>query len=110
MLNANDEWAIEEALQIAERTPDCEIVALCMGPDNAGTTVRKALSYGLDGAIQITDPAVAGSDAAATARVLAAALADTDFDLVIMGNQSSDARTMLVPAMLAALLGIPALT
>jgi len=108
--NANDEWAIEEALRIAERTPDTEIVALCMGPDAAQTTIRKALSYGLDGAIQVTDPALSGSDAAATARVLAAALDGEDFDLIIMGNQSSDARTMLVPAMLAEYLGIPALT
>ncbi len=110
VLNANDEWAIEEALQIAERTPDTEIVALCMGPDEAGSTVRKALSYGLDGAIQITDPALSGSDAAATARVLAAALAGQEFNLILMGNQSSDARTMLVPAMMAAHLGVPALT
>ena len=110
VLNANDEWAIEEALQIAERTPDTEIIALCMGPDEAQTIIRKALSYGLDGAIQVTDPALRGSDAAATARVLAAALADEEFDLIIMGNQSSDARTMLVPAMLAEYLGIPALT
>jgi electron transfer flavoprotein beta subunit len=110
VLNANDEWAIEEALQIAERTSGTEIVALCMGPDEAQTTVRKALSYGLDGAIQITDPALSGSDAVATARVLAAALANEQFDLIIMGNQSSDARTMLVPAMLAEYLGIPALT
>jgi electron transfer flavoprotein beta subunit len=110
VLNANDEWAIEEALQIAERTPGTEIIALCMGPDEAQTIVRKALSYGLDGAIQITDPALSGSDAAATARVLAAALAEEEFDLVIMGNQSSDARTMLVPAMLAEHLGVPALT
>jgi electron transfer flavoprotein beta subunit len=110
VLNANDEWAIEEALRISERTPDTEIIALCMGPDAAQTTVRKALSYGLDGAIMITDDALAGSDAVATARVLAAALADEPFDLVIMGNQSSDARTMLVPAMLAEFLGVPALT
>ncbi|HSJ45030.1 MAG TPA: electron transfer flavoprotein subunit beta/FixA family protein [Euzebyales bacterium] len=110
VLNANDEWAIEEALQIAERTPGTQIIALCMGPDEAGSTVRKALSYGLDGAIQVTDPALAGSDAAATARVLAGALAGEDYDLIVMGNQSSDARTMLVPAMLAAHLGVPALT
>jgi electron transfer flavoprotein beta subunit len=110
VLNANDEWAIEEALRIAERTPGTEIIALCMGPEQAQTIVRKALSYGLDGAIQISDPALAGSDAAATARVLAAALAAEPFDLIIMGNQSSDARTMLVPAMLAEYLGLPALT
>jgi electron transfer flavoprotein beta subunit len=110
VLNANDEWSIEEAMRIKERTEGTEVIALCMGPDSAQQTVRKALSYGLDGAIQITDPAVAGSDAVATARVLAGALANEEFDLVIMGNQSSDARTTLVPAMLAEFLGLPALT
>ena len=110
VLNANDEWSIEEAMRIKERTEGTEVIALCMGPESAQQTVRKALSYGLDGAVQITDPAVAGSDAVATARVLAAALADEEFDLVIMGNQSSDARTTLVPAMLAEFLGVPSLT
>ena len=109
VLNANDEWAIEEALLIKERI-GAEVVVLCMGPAPAQTTVRKALSYGLDAAIQVTDPAIHGSDAVATAQILAAALAREVFDLVIMGNQSSDARTMLVPAMLAELLELPALT
>ncbi|HVM21301.1 MAG TPA: electron transfer flavoprotein subunit beta/FixA family protein [Egibacteraceae bacterium] len=110
ILNANDEWSIEEAMRIKERTDGTEVIALCMGPEQAQTTVRKALSYGLDGAIQITDPAIHGSDAAATARVLAAALRDEEFDLIIMGNQSSDARSTLVPAMLAEYLDLPALT
>ncbi len=110
ILNANDEWSIEEAMRIKESRSDVEVIALCMGPESAQQTVRKALSYGLDGAIQITDPAISGSDATATARVLAAALKDEDWDLVIMGNQSSDARSMLVPAMLAEYLDVPALT
>jgi electron transfer flavoprotein beta subunit len=109
VLNANDEWSIEEAMRIKERD-GAEVVALCMGPDAAQQTVRKALSYGLDAAIQITDDAIAGSDAYQTAKVLAKALKDEEYDLIIMGNQSSDARTTLVPAMLAEFLGIPALT
>ena len=109
VLNANDEWSIEEAMRIKERD-GAEVIALCVGPDSAQTTIRKALSYGLDGAIHVSDDAIAGSDAIGIARVLAAALADEEYDLVIMGNQSSDARTMLVPAMLAELLGLPALT
>lgn len=110
ILNANDEWSIEEAMRIKESRDDVEVVALCMGPDTAQQTVRKALSYGLDGAIQVSDDALSGSDATVTARVLASALADEEWDLVIMGNQSSDARSMLVPAMLAEYLGVPALT
>lgn len=110
ILNANDEWSIEEAMRIKESRGDVEVVALCMGPDSAQQTVRKALSYGLDAAIQVTDEAISGSDAVATARVLAAALKDEEWDLIIMGNQSSDARSMLVPAMLAEFLDVPALT
>jgi electron transfer flavoprotein beta subunit len=110
VLNANDEWSIEEAMRIKERTEGTEVVALCMGPDQAQPTIRKALSYGLDAAIQVVDPAISGSDAMATARVLAGALKDEQYDLIIMGNQSSDARTMLVPAMLAEFLDVPALT
>ena len=110
ILNANDEWSIEEAMRLKESRDDVEVVALCMGPESAQQTVRKALSYGLDGAIQVTDPAIGGSDATATARVLAAALKDEEWDLIIMGNQSSDARSMLVPAMLAEYLDVPALT
>ncbi len=109
ILNANDEWSIEEAMRIKERD-GAEVIVLCMGPEQAQTTVRKALSYGLDGAIQVTDPAIHGSDAVATARVLAGALREESFDLIIMGNQSSDARTTLVPAMLAEFLDLPALT
>ena len=110
VLNANDEWAIEEALRIRERGVEAELIALCVGPEAASATVRKALSYGLDAAIHVSDPAIKGSDAPAIARVLAAALRGEDVDLVLMGNQSSDARTMLVPAMLAELLDMPALT
>jgi electron transfer flavoprotein beta subunit len=109
VLNANDEYSIEEAMRLKE-AGDAEVIALCMGPESAQSIVRKALSYGLDGAIQVTDPAVSGSDAVATARILAGALADEDYDLIIMGNQSSDARSMLLPAMLAEFLDVPALT
>jgi electron transfer flavoprotein beta subunit len=110
VLNANDEWSIEEAIRIKERTPDTEVIALCVGPEQAQTIIRKALSYGLDGAIQVTDEAIAGSDAAGIAEIIGSTLANEAFDLIIMGNQSSDARTLLVPAMLAEYLDVPAVT
>jgi electron transfer flavoprotein beta subunit len=104
-----NEFAIEEAVRIKEAT-GAEVTVLLMGPEAAQSTVRKALSYGLDGAIQVTDDAIAGSDALGTARVIAAALKDEEFDVVIFGNQSTDARTCLVPAAVAELLDVPSLT
>lgn len=109
VLNPVDEFSIEEACRLKE-DHGAEVTVLLVGPETASQTVRKALSYGLDAAIQVTDDRIAGSDALATARVIAAAVRDEDFDVLLFGNQSTDARTCLVPAAVAELLGLPALT
>ena len=87
-----------------------EVKVLLMGPESAQPIVRKALSYGLDSAVQITDDALSGSDAIGTARAIAKALEAEEFDLVIFGNQATDARTSIVPAAVAEILGLPSLT
>jgi electron transfer flavoprotein beta subunit len=104
-----NEFAIEEAVRLKEKQ-GAEVKALLMGPDSAQPIVRKALSYGLDSALQITDEALAGSDAIGTAKAIAKALEGEEFDLVIFGNQSTDARTCVVPAAVAEILGLPSLT
>lgn len=104
-----NEFAIEEAVRLKE-TIDAEVTVLLVGPEEAQPIVRKALSYGLDAGLQVSDEGIAGSDALGTARVIASALKDRDFDLVIFGNQSTDARTCLVPAAVGELLGVPSLT
>ena len=109
VLNEMDEFAIEEALKLVEAHGG-EVVVLTMGPDGADAAVRKALSMGADSGILLSDPALAGSDAAATSYAIAQALGTTEYDLVILGSEASDARTSLVPAMLAERLGLPQLT
>jgi electron transfer flavoprotein beta subunit len=104
-----NEFAIEEAVRLKENQ-GAEVKALLMGPDSAQPIVRKALSYGLDSALQITDDVLAGSDAIGTAKAIAKALEGEEFDLVIFGNQSTDARTCVVPAAVAEILGLPSLT
>ncbi len=106
-----NEFAIEEAVRIKEaRGGDVETVVLIVGPEAAGLTAAKALSYGLDRAVRVTDDAIAGSDALGTAQVIAAAVRTLGFDIVLFGNQSTDARTSLVPAAVAELLGVPSIT
>jgi electron transfer flavoprotein beta subunit len=109
VMNEMDEYAVEEALKIQEAQGG-EVTVLSMGPDAATETVRKALSMGADKAIHVIDDALHGSDAVATSLVLAKALEGTQFDLVILGSESSDARMSVVPAMLAERLGVPQLT
>jgi electron transfer flavoprotein beta subunit len=109
VINELDEYAIEEGLRIAEAHGG-EVTILTMGPQRASESIRKALSMGADKAVHVLDDQVAGSDALATSQVLAAALRQVGFDLVIAGSESTDARTGVLPAMLAYQLEVPQLT
>jgi electron transfer flavoprotein beta subunit len=110
VMNEMDEYAVEEALKLQEAHGG-EVTILCMGPDAATETVRKALSMGADKAIHVLDDGLHGSDALATSLALAKAIDKAGgFDLVLLGSESSDARMSVVPAMLAERLGLPQLT
>jgi electron transfer flavoprotein beta subunit len=101
--------AVEEGLRVTERQGG-EVTVVVMGSEDATVGIRSALAMGAAGAIHISDPALAGSDALGTAKALAAAIRKVAFDLVLCATESSDAYTGLVPGQLAQLLGIPALT
>jgi electron transfer flavoprotein beta subunit len=113
VLDEINERAVEAALQLKETHDGSEVTVLTMGPDRATEAIRKALSMGADKAVHLTDDALRGSCAIQTARALAkvidTALPD-GYDLVLAGNEASDGRSAAVPAMVADLLGVPALT
>ncbi|GAA1968132.1 electron transfer flavoprotein subunit beta/FixA family protein [Amycolatopsis minnesotensis] len=110
VLDEINEKAVEEALKIKE-AGEGEVTVISVGPDRATDAIRKALSMGADKAIHISDEALHGSDAIATAKVLAAAVGKVEgYDLVIAGNEASDGRGGAIPAILAELLGVPQLT
>ena len=116
VLNDLDEYAVEEALRIAEAHGGNEeggphtVTVISMGPERATEAVRKALSMGANDAILVSDSALAGSDALATSSVLAKVIADGGYDIVICGTESTDARMSVVPAMISARLGWAQLT
>jgi electron transfer flavoprotein beta subunit len=109
VLNELDEYAVEEALRIKEAHGG-EVTVLTMGPDKATDTIRKALSMGADKAVHLTDEALAGSDALQTSYAIQQVLGRTGFDLVVLGSESTDARTGVLAAMLAERLGVPQLS
>jgi electron transfer flavoprotein beta subunit len=111
VLDEINERAVEAALQLKEAHDGSEVTVLTMGPDRATDAIRKALSMGADKAVHLSDEALAGSDAVQTARALATAIRTVEgVDLVVAGNEASDGRTAAVPAMVADVLGLPALT
>jgi len=108
-INPFDEYAIEEGLRQQEKLGG-EVIALSMGPATATDNIRKALAIGADRGVLVTDPALEGSDAIGTARVLAAALKKLGFDLVLFGSAAADSYGGVVPAAVAEFLGQPLLS
>jgi electron transfer flavoprotein beta subunit len=109
VVNANDEYALEAALKLTT-THGGDVVLLSMAPPAAPETMRKALAMGAASGTLVTDPALAGSDAVTTTRVLAAALRGMEYDLLLAGADTSDGGAGVVPAGVATLLGLPYLS
>ena len=103
------ERALEVALLHKDGT-DAEVIVLTMGPASAVEVLRKGLAMGADSGIHILDDALARSDVMWTSAVLCAAIATTGYDLVVAGNESTDGRGGVIPAMIAERLGRPHLT
>lgn len=90
LLSELDEYAVEQALQIADAADDAEITVLTVGPEDAKDALRKALSMGADKAIHVEDDDLHGTDAIGTSLVLAKAIEKAGFDLVVSGMASTD--------------------
>jgi len=109
LLSELDEYAVEAALTLVEEHGG-SVTVLTVGPEQATDALRKALQMGADEAVHVLDDAIHGSDAPATAVILAAALRQLEFDLLLTGMASTDGGMSVVPAMLAEHLGLPQVT
>jgi electron transfer flavoprotein beta subunit len=104
-MNPFDEIAVEEAVRLKEQGKATEIVAVSIGPQQAGETIRTALAMGADRGILVkTD---ANVEPLAVAKILKGVIENEKPDLVIMGKQAIDDDSNQTGQMLAALLGWP---
>ncbi|MGA4978910.1 electron transfer flavoprotein subunit beta/FixA family protein [Streptomyces cinereoruber] len=110
LLSELDEYAVEQALQIAEEADDAEVTVLTVGPEDAKDALRKALSMGADRAVHVEDDDLHGSDVMGTSLVLAKAIEKVGYDLVVCGLASTDGTMGVLPAILAERLGVPQVT
>jgi electron transfer flavoprotein beta subunit len=106
VMNPYDELAVEEALRIKEAKGGT-VTILSVGPQKAQETIRTALAMGADKGIHVNDPKAEGSDSLAVARILAAAIKNVPFNLIIAGQRGVDEDNYQVGAALAEFLGIP---
>jgi electron transfer flavoprotein beta subunit len=107
-LNEWDDYSLEEAMKIKEAaTSPVEIVALCVGPEEADEVLRKCLAKGADRAIRVWDEAIDGSDSIAIARLIAAVAVRESPGMLFAGVQSSDHAFAATGIATAALLDWP---
>ena len=113
IINPFDVFAIEEALRLKDRFGG-RVTVLTMGPPQAEDALRKAIAYGADDVILLTDRAFAGADTLATSFALAQTIRkigeEHPVDLVFTGTQTIDGDTAQVGPGIAKRLGLQLLT
>jgi len=108
--NPYDVVALEEAVRLKEKYGG-KVTVISMGPPQADSSLRQALSLGADDAVLLSDRAFAGADTLATAYALSKMIEKIGgVDLVICGKQAIDGDTAQVGPGIATRLGIPQLT
>src|SRR3954467_13631326 len=110
ILDESDSYGVEMALQLVDTAGSGEVTLVSMAPNNEASGLRTALAMGAAKAVLVSDDALKGAGALDTAKVLAAAIKRTEFDLVLAATESSDGYTGVVPEQVAEVLGLPSVT
>lgn len=110
IMNPFDMYAVEEALRVKEKH-EGKVTVISMGPPQAESVLREAISMGVDEGVLLSDRAFAGSDTWATSYTLAKGIQSIgQFDIIICGKQAADGDTAQVGPGIAVHLNIPQIT
>jgi electron transfer flavoprotein beta subunit len=111
ILDESDSYGVEMGLQLATAAGGGEVSLVSMAPNDEVSGLRTALAMGAAKAVLVSDPALQGSDALTTAKILAKAIERIgNADLVLTATESTDGYTGTVPEQIAELLGWPSVT
>jgi electron transfer flavoprotein beta subunit len=106
VINPYDEFAVEEALRIRSAHGGT-VTIISAGPERSVEAIRTALAMGADKGMLIKSPAADKCDGLGIARILAAALKNIKFDLIIAGQRAVDDDNFQVGTAVAEFLSIP---
>src|ERR1022692_3603643 len=104
-INEPDNYAVEEALQIAARDGG-KVTVVTVGGDDDEEILRREMAMGANQGVLISDEAFSGSDGKGIATILKAFVQKGHYDLILTGVQAEDAGAQ-VGGMLAAMLDYP---
>jgi electron transfer flavoprotein beta subunit len=104
-INDADNYAVEESVLIKEAQGG-EVTVVSIGPKKSDVMIRMAMAKGCDKAVRVEDERIAGYDPLMVAKVLAGAVKNEEFDLVLTGCMASDDWHMSTGVALAEELGV----
>ena len=105
--NEPDTYALEEALQLKEKITAIDEVVICtMGSSSAQQTIKDALAKGADRGIFINNPNQKFQDPLYRAKIIAKALENENFDIILSGLQSDDDGYSQLGVLIAELLNM----
>ena len=99
--------AIEEAVRIREKHGG-KIYGICFGTEKSTSAMKEAYAMGVDEGFVITG--YQGNDPSRTAKVLAEKIRTIPHDIILMGNQSAESYTGILPGRISRILGEPLLS
>jgi len=109
VINPYDEFAVEEALKLKEKFGG-EVTLVSMGGERVQEALRTALAMGADQAVLVSDPSVQSPDEWAAAAILAKAVEQIPYDIILAGRIAVDDGSSQVAVRLADALGIPSVS
>jgi electron transfer flavoprotein beta subunit len=104
-INEPDNYAVEEALQLVDRTGGT-VTVTTVGAEDDEEILRREMAMGAHHAVLLSDEAFEGSDGRGNAAILKAFVQKGKYDLILTGVQADDGAAQ-VGGMLAAMLDYP---
>ncbi|MCO5386639.1 electron transfer flavoprotein subunit beta/FixA family protein [Desulfosporosinus sp.] len=109
IINPYDEFAIEEGIRLKEKFGG-EVTVVSMGGPRAQEAIRTALAMGIDKGILVNDPEVDNTDEYGRAQILAKAIAQVPYDVILVGRIAIDDGASQIAVRLAEALSIPSVS
>jgi len=109
VINPYDEFAVEEALTLKEKFGG-EVTLVSMGGERTQEALRTALAMGADQAILVNDPEIESPDEWMAAEVLAKAISQIPYDIILAGRIAVDDGSSQVAVRIADALNIPSVS
>ncbi|WP_010917641.1 electron transfer flavoprotein subunit beta/FixA family protein [Thermoplasma volcanium] len=98
--------AIEAAVQLKEKNGG-KVTGIIFGTEASTAAMKEAYAMGVDEGIIITG--YKGSNPIVTAKAITSILKNLQYDIVVLGDQSADSYTGMLPGLLSAMTGFPLL-